>query len=321
MKTQHTISISNILLLPLALALVCTSCSSKLDSLVPDSLDEKRETIITKKLTGKEALSIHQNQEGLKDLLSEFTPTEISSGVYNYKGIVIHFGIAKLYDHDDAYGLYSGLTARPRERWRYKQSEISYKSPFVAGITGIHTFFFYSPSNPTNYSHFYRKYGEKLIDELQDRNDCPDDCRSYHWKLLPRPNRYRDSAFYISKRHINEFIIENAYGATYQVGHNIAHIYIEKFDTDNESKEKYQLRLASLKRAMIKTKQFPYIAGGPVQAIYWEDTSGVQVLYQYRWLCFYLTGLPKVRYANGFVRDIYANMQKIAKVVTKKKAK
>jgi len=294
------------------------SCSPDLDDLIPNSLGKKKQAVLQQKIKNRSAADLFKKNEMLNRLLTEFQFKEISGGIYNYSGIKIHFGIAKFYNADSAYGVYSGLTAIPRERWKSNGGELSYKNPFLSGWKGVYVFWFYSPSNPDNYASFYKTYGETLLTQFEINTTIKINTCSYHLKFLPLDNCYQNSVIYIHSRNINGLDFKNTYSAKYQAGRNIARIYIEKMESEDKAKYKFNNYINILKDYKQKIKPYPIIYGGPSMAISWKDGSRLHVIYQYRWMIFMVNDLPNLNYANSFIRNIFKKMMKYKKDITPK---
>ena len=295
-----------------------TTCSVNLESSIPQYLDEKHEAGLKEKFVGKAAFELFYKDKSLNELIREFAPVDISAGIYNYGGIIIFLGIARFNDQDEAFGVYSGLTSMPRERWSSSKGELSYKNPYFAGQLGRYAFWFYSPTNPGTYTHFYKIYGDALLEKLNIGTDA---ALSYHWKLLPEENRFRDSVFYIRARDMHGIRINNAYGAVYQAGRNKGYIYIEKHYTEKNA----ELRMEDLRDSLTDSGQviqkFPSLPGGPAGAISWTEGGSINVIYRYRWMTFILIGMPDKGFAENFIRNIYKNMIRIrSEVVPAKKS-
>ncbi|MDY6935607.1 MAG: hypothetical protein SVZ03_15460 [Spirochaetota bacterium] len=284
-------------------------CSADLEDFIPNSLGEKKEAILQKRIKGNMSRELFNKNKILNKLLTEFSPSQISGGIYNYSGIIIYFGVAKYANADEGYGVYSGLTAIPRERWEYNDGEISYKAPFVAGWKGIYAFWFYSSTNPTTYSSFYRNYGEELLERIKISHNSKISNRAYHHNLLPLENRYKNSIFYTKSRIIYGIDFENAYGATYQLGRNAAQVYIGKFDSEDAAKSKLLGWIDLLKNRSKKPQPFTIMIGSPEKAFYWEENSGTQAICQYRWMIFLINDLPHLTFAENIIRNIYRNIQ------------
>ena len=144
-----------------------------MDRLLPKSLDGKGEAKLVRTCHDEQAMAIFSKDAMLRDALAEFKPAGISAGEYNYGGILINLGLARCQSTDEAYGIYSALTAMPRERWEFRNGEMSYKSPYFAGYTGEYVFWTYSPTNPMTYAAFYRQHGERILTEFEKTRTKP----------------------------------------------------------------------------------------------------------------------------------------------------
>jgi len=298
------------LLTSLLIIILLTSCSGQLDRLLPKSLDEKGEAKLVRTSHDEQAMAIFNKDANVRDALTEFKPVGVSAGEYNYGGIFINMGLARCQSADDAYGIYSALTAMPRERWEFKRGEISYRSPYFAGYTGEYVFWIYSPTNPMTYAAFYRRHGERILAEFEKTRTKPG-C-SYHWKILPMENRYADSIVYIKSRNIGNVDITNAYAATYQVRTNIAHIYVQKFGSDKEAGSRYSSQVADLKSSRKSLDMFIPMAGAPARACRWQEPGGsTSILLHYRWLILFLQDMPSKDAGTNFIRIMFNNMLKI----------
>ena len=297
-------------ILPLLVSsLIILSCSGQLDRLLPKHLDDKGEAKLVRTSHDEQAMAVFSKDAMLRDALAEFRPTGITAGEYNYGGILINLGLARCRSADEAYGIYSALTAMPRERWEFKRGEMSYRSPYFAGYTGEYVFWTYSPTNPMTYAAFYRQHGERILTEFEKTRTMPG-C-SYHWKILPAENRYTDSIFYIKSRNINGLDIADAYAATYQVQTNLAHIYVQKFGSDREAQSRYSSQALILKQAGKKLEEFIPVPGAPVRAIRWKEQGGEWALIQYRWLVMILSDMPSQNFTTNFIRIMFNNMLKV----------
>ncbi|MBN2160458.1 MAG: hypothetical protein JW807_13775 [Spirochaetes bacterium] len=296
-------------ILHVILVVFVTSCSGQLDRLLPEILDPKGEARLQKRYHDEEARSLFLNDPVLGPALREFNPGGISAGVYDFGGITIHLGMARCSSADDAYGIYSALTARPRERWEFQRGELSYKSPYVAGYTGEYVFWTYSPSNPMTYAAFYRSHGERILSEFEKLRTMPG-C-SYHWKILPPENRYADSFFYIKSRNVQGIDLINTYGATYQVKQNIATMYVSNLGTDKKAAAWYSKQIAELKSAGKDVVDYIPMPGGHVRACRWKEAGGVWILCQYRWIILFLQDMPSVEMGTNFIRMMFVNMTKV----------
>jgi hypothetical protein len=309
----------NYLLAYLTVLILFTSCSGQLDTLMPKSLDSKGEAKLVSIMHDEAALSLFNDDALIKGALAEFNPTGVSAGVYDYGGIIIRLGLARCGSTDDAYGIYTALIAMPRERWEFKRGEISYKSPYVAGYTGEYVYWVYSPSNPMNYAAFYRSHGERILAEFEKIRKKPE-C-SYHWKILPAENRYADSIFYIKSRNVQGIDLINAYGATYQVKTNVAHMYVLKMGDDKEAEYRYAKQVAELKSAGKDITGFIPMVGAAARACRWKEPGGIWTLCQYRWLILFLQDMPSPDAGTNFIRIMFNNMMKVRnEAMPKKKA-
>ncbi len=293
----------------ITLTALITSCSGQLDRLLPKHLDDKGEAKLVRASHDEQAMAVFSKDAALRDALAEFKPAGISAGEYNFGGILINLGLARCSSADDAYGIYSALTAMPRERWEFKRGEMSYKSPYFAGYTGEYAFWFYSPSNPMTYASFYRTHGERILTEFEKTRTMPG-C-SYHWKILPAENRYADSIIYIKSRSVNGLNVSNAYAATYQVQKNLAHIYVQKFGSDEEAHARYSGQASDLKQAGKKLEEFIPVPGAPVRAVRWKEQGGEWALLQYRWLVMLVSDMPSQNFTTNLIRIMFTNMLKV----------
>lgn len=306
-KEMKSLALS-IFLLPVFL--LHLSCSVDIHDCIPEYLSIDEKAPLTDKYEGDSALKIFTEDQKLRALISDFKPVEISAGSYEYYGITIRLGIARFVNADEAYGVYSGLTAMPRKRWEKNGGEISYKNPYTAGFKGVYAFWFYSPTHPGNYFEFYETAGEQLLNDLWINRRVKINSCSYLYRLLPEQNRYRESVVYIKSEKAVGLTIENAYTAAYQSGRNKAAIYIEGFETEGGAKEKFNEHALALKNAGLNTKQFPAVfAGSPGHAVYARLKYGYAVVYQYRWLIFVIDNADSLNSAEKFIRNIYLNMQ------------
>jgi hypothetical protein len=300
----------NFFLVAIALIILLTSCSGQMDRLLPKSLDGKGEAKLVRTCHDEQAMAIFSTDAQLRDTLAEFKPAGISAGEYNYGGILINLGLARCRSTDEAYGIYSALTAMPRERWEFRNGEMSYKSPYFAGYTGEYVFWTYSPTNPMTYAAFYRQHGERILTEFEKTRTKPG-C-SYHWKILPIENRYADSIIYIKSRNIQGVDISNAYAATYQVQTNLAHIYVEKFGSDKEADSRFSNQVGGLKSSGRAPVMFIPMPGAPVKACRWQEPGGgASILCQYRWMIFFFQNVPSQDAGTNFIRIMFKNMMKV----------
>lgn len=285
---------------------VYAACAGVPSGLLPESLGEAR---LVRVYEGDEATRLLGADQTLSAALSEFKPRAIRGGVYNYGGITIHLGIARLASCDEAYGVYSALTAMPRERWPYAAGEISYRSPYLAGQAGDYAFWFTSPTNPQTYASFYRTHGEAILAALAGKTSKKP-C-SYHWKILPEENRYADSVVYIKSREENGVRIYHAYAAAYQAKRNLARIYVMRYDSEIDALDRYSREKARLASSGASPADFTPMPGTPMQSFVWTTGSGVDVFCQYRWICIYIHDMPDKAYAASFVRAAFKNMSLI----------
>lgn len=285
------------------------SCSGKMDKLIPDSLGVKEEARLEKRFSSDEASALFHGDRRLVPLLYEFKPLGINAGSYDVRGIKVNLGLARCASADDAFGIYSGLTAGPRERWKTPHGEMSNKSPYVAGYAGEYVFWFFSPSNPKSYFDFYYRHGQKILGEFDKLRRASN--LSYHSKILPVENRYADSMFYVKSRMIHDIKVTNAYAAAYQMKMKVANIYVMKFDSDRDAERRLDEYKAVLGNARKKTADFIPMPGAPARAFHWEEPSGTQLLCQYRWLILYCADMSDFDYAKEFIAIMFHNMQKI----------
>jgi len=273
-------------------------------------MGDKKEASLKKTITDKQdVISLFSKNRQLDSLLTEFAPKKISAGIYNYRGITIYMGVAEFENADKAFGIYSGLTSQPRDRWKHAGGELSYRHPFVSGYKGRCAFWFYSPSHPANYFYFYVKTGKSILSRIGLYKKSADRL-SYHWKILPEANRYRDSAYYIDNREISGFDIENAYAAKYRAGKNDTDVYVLKTDSDSDSVSKYRKFYMQMKDKYV-IKPFNLFTGGPGEGFYSYRDRGFCVVYRYKWMIFIIHNVPELKNAQSFLRDIYRNMMKI----------
>ena len=300
---------NNYFLLSIAFIILFTSCTGRMDRLLPKSLDEKGEAKLLRTSHDEQAMAVFSKDFMIRDALAEFKPVGITLGEYNYGGILINVGLARCRSADEAYGIYSALTAMPRERWEFKRGEMSYKSPYVAGYAGEYVFWTYSPTNPMTYAAFYRTHGERILTEFEKIRTKPG-C-SYHWKILPAENRFADSIIYIKSRNVNGLDIANAYAATYQVQTNRARIYVQKFGSDNEARSRFSGQAADLKQEGKKLEEFFPVPGAPVRAVRWKEQGGEWALLQYRWMVMLVSDMPSHNFTINFTRIMFTNMLKV----------
>ncbi len=299
------------IVLATALSLL-SGCSGSIDAMIPASLDEKGSTRLLKRLRDAEARSLFAHDEVLRDALDEFSPEGMDAGVYDYGGIKIHLGLARCNSADDAFGLYSALVDMPRNRWEFGRGEMSYRSPYFAGCAGEYAFWFVPPGR-TTYAAFYRSHGERIIRGIDPLIRKPD--RAYHWKILPRENRFADSLFYVRSRTVSGLRLADAYGAVYLAGRNTARIYVERHQNDVSAERAWKSRRAALKGKGHECVDFIPMPGAPMEACHWKEQPGFRVLCRYRWLHFFIIDVPELTFAKGFLRSTFANMMKIRKEV------
>jgi hypothetical protein len=293
----------------LIISFLSASCSGQMDAMLPKSLDSKGAARLVSTMHDETAASLFSDDAIIKEALTEFKPQGVSAGVYNYGGIIIRLGLARCVSSDDAFGIYSALSAMPRERWEYKKGEMSYRSPYFTGYNGEYVFWTCSPTNPMTYASFYREHGERLLDEF-DRISQKPGC-SYHWKILPAENRYADSIFFVRSRNVQGIDIENAYAATYQVKKNIARIYIQNSGLDDTAEKQFLKQVKKLQAAGKKPKEYIPLPGAPVSAVKWKEQGGEWSLLQYRWLIILLTDMPSHMFCDNFIKIMFNNMMKI----------
>jgi len=304
----------SILILVFAASLM--SCSGRMDVLIPDILGENGEARLQKRLKKDEATALFNRDPNLLLILNEFMPLGVNAGTYDARGIMVNLGLARCAGADDAYGIYSGLTAGPRDRWRTPHGEMSYKSPYFAGCSGEYVFWFYSPSNPMSYFDFYKKHGEKILAEfvkIRKANNM-----SYHSRILPVENRYVDSMFYVKSRMVKNLLVTNAYAATYQIKMKEATMYVMKFESPEEAEKRTAEYVHILVNNNIIPVDFMPMPGSPTKAYYWDEKSGVSILCQYRWLVLYLANMSDNEYAKSFIQIMFRNMAKIRNEVMPK---
>jgi hypothetical protein len=300
---------NNYLYTAIIFLMLTTSCSGQLDRLLPKHLDDRGEAKLVRTSHDARAMALFSTDASIREALAEFKPAGISAGEYNFGGILINLGLARCNSADEAYGIYSALTAMPRERWEFKRGEMSYKPPYFAGYSGEYVFWTYSPTNPMTYAAFYRSHGERILTEFEKTRTMPG-C-SYHWKILPAENRYADSIYYVKSRNINGLDIFNAYAATYQVQKNLAHIYVQKFGSDKEAESRYSGQASILKQAGKKLEEFIPVPGAPVRAIRWKEQGGEWTLLQYRWLVMLVSDMPSQNFTTNLIRIMFTNMLKV----------
>ncbi|MBN1495850.1 MAG: hypothetical protein JXA07_03720 [Spirochaetes bacterium] len=307
-------------ILPHLLALsIILSCSGQMDAMLPKSLDEKGDIRLVKRYDEAEARRLFDRDPAINAVLNEFSPAAISAGAYKYRGIKIHLGMARCTSTDDAFGIYSALTAMPRDRWIYGKGEMSYRPPYVSGYNGEFVFWIYSPTNPSTYTVHYKLHGERMLAEFEKASRAPD--ASYHWKILPEENRYADSLFFIRDRIVNGVEVKNAYGATYQMQYNVAKIYAMRFGSPTDAAVMCHAQKRRLGKEGKKLVRFVPVPGAPIDAVYWKETGGTWALCQYRWMVFLFQDMPTLESTNNFTRLIFRYMMKIRKEVVKKTAK
>jgi hypothetical protein len=285
------------------------ACSVDVHDCIPGYLDSEKNVKLMREARGDDALKIFNANPELRLLLEKFKPVSISGAAYDYSGITIRLGIAKFASADEAFGVYSGLTAMPRKRWSTGGGEMSYKNPFVAGFKGVYAFWFYSPNHPGNYFEFYETTGAKILKDLRINKRVKVNNCSYTWKLLPEENRFRDSIVYKKNEDVHGLIIDSAYSASYLSGKNRSAIYILALPGETAAKGRFNDYSLSLKNARIKTQPFPAVfAGNPCQAVSAETGSGILVVYQYRWLIFIVNNANNKESAVKHIRNIYIRM-------------
>jgi hypothetical protein len=55
-------------------------------------------------------------------------------------------------------------------------------------------------------------------------------------------------------------------------------------------------------------QNYVYASGGPGTGFYWVDDGKFNLLYRYKWVSVYMTGLPDMRYSQQILRGIYSKM-------------
>ena len=303
------------------------SCSSNVEKYLPDNLDGKGKAIVKERMSGNSALKQFFKNEKLKSLLSEFRADNMACAIYKYKGIKIIFGIGKFSNPNNAFGVYSVLTSEPRKRWKYKDGQLSYKMPFFSGWIGRYAFWIYSPSNPTNYFHFYKTHGEKLFAQLpyNEQRDRPME----HWRILPDQGRYRNSEIYIYSRKVNKLTLQNCYGALYQLGDNKSYIFIATYPSSKKARQAYDSHKRILQSKNIKTKKFYYTGTRKWNGFFWEEKKpeiklqakvkskskniSNNIVYRYRWFIIYVFDTPEQLFARKSIRSILFKMTRVRK--------
>ena len=307
-------------ILPQLIALsIILSCAGQMDTMLPKSLDEKGEIRLIKRYDDKDARRLFFKEPVINASLREFSPGAVSAGVYKYRGIKIHLGMARCASTDDAFGIYSLLTAMPRDRWTFGKGEMSYRPPYVSGYNGEYVYWIYSPTNPSTYAVHYKQHGEKMLAEFEKSRSSPD--ASYHRKILPEENRYADSLFFIRDRFVNGVEVTNAYGATYQMQYNVAKIYAMKFGSVTDAKAMYIAQKRRLEKERKTLTRFIPVAGAPMEAVHWNEKGGTWALCQYRWMVFLFQDMSSLESTSNFTRLMFRYMMKIRNEATKKTGK
>jgi hypothetical protein len=307
--------IRNMTVLAMILGLHFASCARSPDDFITETLGGSgQQAHLQHRVTGfAEALGVFSTNETLKKLLAEFVPEKLSCGHYDYRGMKFHLGVAEMKQADHAYGLYSGLVSRPRERWVYHRGELSYKKPFTAGYKNNIVFWFYAYENEHFYSNILKQHGEFIIRRVKFFRDSPQYLLTYHKELVPRGSMYRDSLFYTKRRDIGPLVVEDAYGALYRSGALDTTLYIEKNETIEAAEKKYAERLSAVSE-LYDTRDFAG-AIGPGQAVCWYDDGRHTMMYRYRWLVFTVVDVPELLYAENIIREIYDRMLKMREIV------
>jgi hypothetical protein len=294
-----------------SLAVTCftlLSCSGIEDRLFPKSLDGKGEVKLMGTFSDAGARALFDGEPAINAALNEFSPGGISAAEYNYGGIRIYLGMARCSSTDDAFGIYSALTAMPRDRWTFGRGEMSYRSPYVSGYNGEYVFWFYSPSNPMTYTGYYKQHGEKMLAEFENLRRAPDS--SYHWKILPLENRYADSIFYVRSRFINGVEVTNAYAATFQMQSNVSKIYVMKLASERDAADRFKNQKKHLEAENKILTSFVPMPGAPNEAIHWQEKGGTWVLCRYRWMMFLFQDMSGMEATNNFIRILFKYMAK-----------
>lgn len=292
-----------------------SSCSPKPEDLFREGLDKGHKSKLQKRFKNKDASKIFTRNDILRKLFAEFEPLEIHGAAYNYQGIAIYLGIGKFQNPDDAYGLYSGLASMlPRKRWLLSYQEIparmAYKNPFISGVCRQYVFWFYSPSNPMNYFGFYETEGKRLLNSFAVLSSS-NQKRSFHWRFLPEANQYKDSIFYVKNRRVKKILIENSYGAFYQLGQNRSRIFIAAFPSAREAHQRMVRVRVNLKGEKIKTREMKKNYSPKGEGFFWQDEAGIFFIYRYRRLIFYLVDLEHEKYADQMLRQIFRKIDNV----------
>jgi hypothetical protein len=298
----------------IAFIFLCTiiSCSTDLSKHLPDKVDNKNQTRLIAKKDNENALKILNQNEKLKELLDEFISKKISCATYDFSGIKIIYAIAQFQSGDDAFGMYSGLTAKPRERFKLSGGEISYKMPYFAGFKGNYVLWFWSPTNPSTYAPFYKKSADEILQALELNAD--NSLLSYHWKILPEENMVSDSILFIRSRLIQGFNFKNAYCAEYQTSNMIGNIYVQLFDSTEVAKrwyEEFKKHILSNKKKIVSFENFK------LQTYYWYENNSYHIVHQYKWIVLFLDKISSLAQAKRLVSIMYFNMQKMRGEVLK----
>jgi hypothetical protein len=290
----------------LAAIILSAGCSNSFKNLFPEYLENTSADGAGARenhLRGGEAEALLKNDSVLKPLIIEFKPVKTEAALYKYNGITIIMAIASFESADDAFGFFSWITIQGRELLEGDQLTITTKLPFTAGLRGKHVALFYSPSNPGNYFAFYRDH---LFSAL--KNFPNEDNLQFHSRFLPEANMVLGSRFYVREREVNGVPVASAHGAVYQTGRERSMVFIEKGTSEQAVIEQHTFIAAQFLVPVYTLQNYVYASGGPGTGFYWVDDGKFNLLYRYKWVSVYMTGLPDMRYSQQILRGIYSKM-------------
>lgn len=233
-----------------------------------------------------------------------FNPVYKSLRLYDYEGVKVIVARADFSDENAAFGFKALLTTEPRNVF---DNDIWYKPPYVAGRAGKTVAFAFSPNQVSFFSPYVRDAVRDILKSISSGGEL-----SWHREVLPQPNRFLDSEFYLSQEYFHGVAVENLYGAKYQSKNSIARIYVARYGNEINPKTRRETIARAAHKQKLKVMDFPGKVGPQDRGSWWKnDKGGVDGVLAYRWLVFYFSNFADEWALEQMIQECFAQMYRV----------
>jgi len=287
-------------------------CKKSLSDYIPNNLDAKKNILLLQKINKNEDSLGCNKSPKLCKIFKDFDSSEFTSGYYNYQNIKIQLHIIQFSSCDDSFGAISTINRWPERLMKEKATILSLKTPYYIGYKGKYLVVF--KSKPFNYFSFYKNHALKILNSLDNsRLFCK---LQYHHKILPKPNRYKNSLFFTRNKELDFFDFNNAYAAYYQTEKTKSIIYVDNLYDEKVATKKFNIYLQDIRQKGFKINRYlENIGGAGITYWYKERSKNITMIHKYRWINIIIKNIPRLSYGNSFLKSMYKNMFKIRKKV------